>query len=103
MGAIGRAIDGQSATEILEHYYPGTKSDPASLRSPTPQDAHKVLSSTAAAVLYPLLMTKPKPLVVGIAGGTGSGKSTVAANIAAGIPSSKIALSTTIATRTTAS
>ncbi|MEC8052019.1 MAG: uridine kinase [Myxococcota bacterium] len=37
-------------------------------------------------------MTKPKPLVVGIAGGTGSGKSTVAANIAAGIPSSKIAL-----------
>ena len=25
MGAIGRAIDGQSATEILEHYYPSTK------------------------------------------------------------------------------
>ena len=24
MGAIGRAIDGQSATEILEHYYPST-------------------------------------------------------------------------------
>ena len=37
-------------------------------------------------------MSKPKPLVVGIAGGTGSGKSTVAANIAAGIPSSRIAL-----------
>ena len=37
-------------------------------------------------------MSKPKPLVVGIAGGTGSGKSTVAANIAAGIPTSRIAL-----------
>lgn len=37
-------------------------------------------------------MSRPKPLVVGIAGGTGSGKSTVAANIAAGIPSSRIAL-----------
>ena len=36
--------------------------------------------------------TNQKPILVGIAGGTGSGKSTVAANIAAGLPADKVAV-----------
>ena len=33
-----------------------------------------------------------RPLVIGIAGGTGSGKSTVARNIAAALPAERVAL-----------
>ncbi|MBT6176852.1 MAG: uridine kinase [Deltaproteobacteria bacterium] len=36
--------------------------------------------------------TNQTPVLVGIAGGTGSGKSTVAANIAAGLPADKVAV-----------
>jgi uridine kinase len=39
-----------------------------------------------------MLSNSQTPVLIGIAGGTGSGKSTVAANIAAGLPADKVAV-----------
>ena len=52
-----------------------------------PQQEYRVAANT----VYPSLSAGMKPLIIGIAGGTGSGKSTVARKVAEALPDASVA------------